>query len=110
MATVYAGATAASYFDMPSNDGVGMSRLPDLVGIAHVGTVRTGGTGKIAEHAVANPDDPAVPLLVSALSTPPSVQNQSVETTQIAPTILHLLGLSPDALRAVQIEHTAVSP
>ena len=30
-----------------------------------------------------------------------------VETTQIAPTILKLLGLDPDALQAVQIEHTA---
>ncbi len=30
-----------------------------------------------------------------------------VETTQIAPTILQLLGLDPDALKAVRIEHTA---
>jgi hypothetical protein len=31
-----------------------------------------------------------------------------VETTQIAPTILDLLGLDPDALEAVQIEGTQV--
>jgi hypothetical protein len=30
-----------------------------------------------------------------------------VENTQVAPTILTLLGLSPHALRAVRIEHTA---
>jgi arylsulfatase A-like enzyme len=29
-----------------------------------------------------------------------------VETTQIAPTILELLGLDPDELKAVQIEDT----
>jgi len=33
-----------------------------------------------------------------------------VETTQIAPTILRLLGLNPDELQAVQIEHTQVLP
>jgi hypothetical protein len=33
-----------------------------------------------------------------------------VETTQIAPTILALLGLNPGELQAVQIEHTRVLP
>jgi len=33
-----------------------------------------------------------------------------VGTTQIAPTILHLLGLRPDALQAVRIEGTEVLP
>ena len=39
----------------------------------------------------------------STISTP-------VETTQIAPTILTLLGLDPNQLQAVQIEHTQVLP
>jgi hypothetical protein len=33
-----------------------------------------------------------------------------VETTQIAPGILKLLGLDPDGLQAVRIEHTKVLP
>jgi len=33
-----------------------------------------------------------------------------VETTQIAPTILQLLGLNPQALQAVKIEGTKVLP
>jgi hypothetical protein len=33
-----------------------------------------------------------------------------VETTQIAPTILELLGLRPSALQAVRIEHTQSLP
>jgi hypothetical protein len=33
-----------------------------------------------------------------------------VETEQIAPSILKLLGLDPNFLQAVQIEHTAVLP
>jgi len=35
---------------------------------------------------------------------------QPVETTQIAPTILQLLGLDPNALKAVQQEGTPVLP
>jgi hypothetical protein len=38
------------------------------------------------------------------------VAEAPVETTQIAPTILQLLGLDPNALQAVQIEHTAPLP
>jgi hypothetical protein len=33
-----------------------------------------------------------------------------VETTEVAPTILQLLGLDPNQLRAVRIEHTQVLP
>jgi len=37
-------------------------------------------------------------------------QRGPVETTQIAPTILALLGLDPGALQAVAAEHTATLP
>jgi hypothetical protein len=36
--------------------------------------------------------------------------DQPVLTTQIAPTILHLLGLDPGELAAVRAEHTPVLP
>jgi hypothetical protein len=36
--------------------------------------------------------------------------DRHVLTTQIAPTILRLLGLDPDALKAVRLEHTEVLP
>ena len=38
------------------------------------------------------------------------VENDRVETTQIAPTILRLLGLDPRALQAVRIEGTRTLP
>ena len=38
------------------------------------------------------------------------VSNDAVQTTQIAPSILQLLGLNPQSLQAVQIEHTQVLP
>jgi len=38
------------------------------------------------------------------------VSNASVQTAQIAPSVLQLLGLNPQALQVVQIEHTQVLP
>ena len=83
-------------------------RYPDVFGRVQVGTVYTGGT-KIAEHGGDNPDDRDVPLLVYAPGTVrPGSSGRWVETTQVAPTILSLLGLDPRALQAVRIEGTRV--
>jgi phosphoglycerol transferase MdoB-like AlkP superfamily enzyme len=55
--------------------------------------------------------DQDVPLVVYAPATvPQSLNSSSVETTQVAPTILQLLGLDPNALQAVQEEGTKVLP
>ena len=58
------------------------------MGVAQVGVVYTGKHGKIAEHGGANPDDLHVPLIVSGAHIEPDVDGPTVETTQIAPTIL----------------------
>ncbi|MEU3339446.1 alkaline phosphatase family protein [Streptomyces sp. NPDC006668] len=101
--TVYAGAAAAHYFHVKPGD----SRVPDLFGISQYGVVYTGGKKKIAEHGGAHADDLDVPLVVSGAATPHGVRvNRPVRTTQIAPTILRLLGLDPRSLDAVRIEHT----
>jgi hypothetical protein len=90
---------------------VGESRVPDLIGISQVGTVFTGHMKKIADHGGDNPQDRGVALVVSGAGVRGGqVSGGSVETTQIAPTILELLGLDPNSLQAVQIEHTAVLP
>jgi arylsulfatase A-like enzyme len=49
-------------------------------------------------------------MIVSGPGIPVQVQSQPVETTQVAPTILALLGLDPDKLAAVQAEGTPVLP
>ncbi|WEO93532.1 alkaline phosphatase family protein [Streptomyces sp. FXJ1.172] len=105
--TLYAGASAARYFHTRPGD----SRVPDLVGISQYGVVYTGGKGKIAEHGGAHADDLDVPLVVAGAGTPRGVRvDGPVHTTQIAPTILRLLGLDPRKLEAVRIEHTRVLP
>jgi hypothetical protein len=103
---IYAGKAAARYFGVPLSD----PRHPDVWGVVQVGVVYTGGT-KIAEHGGANPADRNVPIVVYAPgAVEPGMHRQGVETTQIAPTILDLLGLDPGALEAVQIEGTRVLP
>jgi hypothetical protein len=104
---IYAGQAAARYFGVPVSD----PRHPDVWGVVQVGVVYTGGKGKIAEHGGPNPADRDVPLVVYAPSAvEPKVSGDWVQTAQIAPTILQLLGLDPRALQAVRIEGTQVLP
>jgi hypothetical protein len=102
---IYAGDAAADFFGVPASD----PRHPDVFGRVQIGVVYTGAT-KIAEHGGDNPGDRDVPIVVYAPGVKPRVSHQWVETTQVAPTILRLLGLDPDALRAVRIEGTQVLP
>jgi hypothetical protein len=106
----YAGAAAAAYFGLAAPD----ARAPDVLGISQYGSVYTGKQGKIAEHGGDNPQDRGVALLVSGAPLAHGHWRHSVaaavETTQIAPTILQLLGLDPKALQAVQAEHTHALP
>ncbi len=107
LAKIYAGEASAHYFGVPVSD----PRHPDVWGQVQVGVVYTGGKKKIAEHGGSNPGDRNVPILVYApRAVRPSAVGRPVETTQIAPTILRLLGLDPHSLKAVQIEGTRVLP
>jgi hypothetical protein len=106
LASVFAGRDAAAYFGVAPGD----ARVPDIFGISQYGTVYTGGKAKIAEHGGANPQDRNVLLVVSGGPVKHGVITTAVETTQIAPTILQLLGLPANALQAVQIERTRALP
>ncbi|MGH6869749.1 MAG: alkaline phosphatase family protein, partial [Methylocella sp.] len=81
------------------------SRTPDIIGIANIGTIYTGGS-KLAEHGGFNKDDTDVALLVANPALTKSSFNTAVATTQIAPTILKVLGLDPQSLEAVRLEGT----
>ena len=93
-----------SYQD-PAHD----SRTPDIIGIAKIGVIYTGGS-KIAEHGGFNEDDTHVALLVSHPFLKERSINTAVATTQIAPTILKALGLEPQELEAVRLEGTQILP
>ncbi|MFD2420528.1 alkaline phosphatase family protein [Amycolatopsis pigmentata] len=98
----HAGPDAAAFIGTTPDD----PRVPDLIGIAQHGVVYTGKTKKIAEHGGDDPQDRNVPLVVSGPGIHHGVARGPVETTSIAPTILTLLGLDPEALQAVRAQHT----
>ena len=103
LSQVYAGAAAARLMGVQQSD----PRVPDVIGIAQYGVVYTGHKSKIAEHGGDNVEDRNVPILLSWPGAPGGTAvTKPVETTQIAPTILKLLGLNPHELEAVRIEGT----
>jgi hypothetical protein len=103
LSQVYAGAAAARLIGVE----LGNPRVPDVIGIAQYGVVYTGHKAKIAEHGGDHTEDRNVPILVAWSGAPGGTAvTRPVETTQIAPTILRLLGLNPHELEAVLIEGT----
>jgi hypothetical protein len=100
---VYAGAAAAKLIGVRQGD----PRVPDVIGLAQYGVVYTGKKAKIAEHGGNHQEDRNVPiLLVWPAAFGGTAVTKPVETTQIAPTILKLLGIDPDELQAVRLEGT----
>jgi hypothetical protein len=103
---IFYGASIITTYDSPLTD----SRTPDIIVAPNVGVVYTGSAKKQAEHGGFANDDTNVILLVSNTNINPNTIYQFVETKQVAPTILQLLGLDPNALDAVKLEGTAVLP
>lgn len=91
------------------NDPFHDSRTPDFIAITSHGLIYTSGS-KLAEHGGFAHDDRNVALLVSNPFIDARTIYDEVETRQIAPTILLALGLDPDALKAVRLEHTKRLP
>jgi hypothetical protein len=120
MGQIFYGGTLNSIFNAPGvpetpgpccklREG-GDPRTPDIIVIPNVGVVYTGNLKKQSEHGGFAWDDTNVMLLVSS----PGIRSQSinsfVETTQVAPTILKILGLNPSELDSVRQEGTPVLP
>ena len=102
---IWAGAAAAKFFGVPVDNG----HYPDVFGKVQVGIVYSKPT-KLAEHGGMNRGDQHVLMIVNGPGIKSQVESTPVETTQVAPTILSVLGLNPAALTAVKIEGTRVLP
>jgi hypothetical protein len=94
---------------LPFRDPAHDSRTPDIIGVARVGVIYTGGS-KIAEHGGFNEDDTHVALIVSHPDLDRDEVTTAVTTAEIAPTILRALRLDPNELEAVSAEHTRTLP
>ena len=88
----------------------GDPRTPDIVVLPNVGVVYTGSTKKQSEHGGFAWDDTNVMLLLFNPDIEPRTIHSFVETAQVAPTILQILGLDPNKLDAVRQEGTPVLP
>lgn len=105
--SVLSDAALAALFADPAHD----SRAPDLIALAEHGVIYAKPTAtKLAEHGGFSDDDTNVPILISGRGFREGIVTRQVETRQIAPTILVVLGLDPRRLEAVQREGTAVLP
>ena len=70
----------------------------------------SGSTSMIGDHGGFAHDDTNVMLLVANPSFTAQTVSDGTTTTQVAPTIVKALGLSPSLLDAVRIEGTPVLP
>ncbi|WP_051709946.1 alkaline phosphatase family protein [Andreprevotia chitinilytica] len=102
---VYSGMDLPAGFASAAHD----SRAPDLVIQVKPGVIYTSGK-KIAEHGGFGEEDRHVALLLSKPGLQQAAIDAPVSTTQVAPTLLKVLGLKPEALQAVQKEHTMLLP
>jgi len=117
---IYYGGSLNTIFNppgVPENPGPccklregGDPRSPDIVVIPNVGVVYTGNLKKQSEHGGFAWDDTNVMLLVSNPHLDARTIHSFVETAQVAPTILKILGLDPSTLDAVRLEGTPVLP
>ena len=103
---IFYGASITTDYNSPLID----SRTPDIIVAPNVGVVYTSSSKKQAEHGGFAWDDTKVMLLVSNPHIARNTNYQFVETKQVAPTILRILGLDPNKLDAVQKEGTTVLP
>ena len=86
------------------------TRTPDIILNPTPGTLYSLSTTKIADHGSYGEDDVHVGLLVSNPALPRKVINDSVETRQIACTILKALAMQCDGLMSEQIEPSRFLP
>ena len=107
---IFYGRSITTMFNTPGLPPYGDPRTPDIIVTPNYGVVYTGSSKKQEEHGGFSHDDTNVMLLIANPNLRQATINVAVETSQVAPTILTALGLSPDKLQAVEIEGTPVLP
>ncbi len=101
---IFSGPSIALYYN------AGDSRAPDILVTPNIGVTYSNSTKKLAEHGGFAHDDINVIMLVSNPEFRATTITTPVQTKQVAPTILEALGLNPQSLKAVQLEHTPILP
>lgn len=102
---IYAGDELKDKFGDPAQ-----GRTPDIVIQPIHGTIYSGSKKKVAEHGGFTDDDTHVLLVLANPRLERGVVDEKVENKQVAPTILHALGLNDDKLTGARAEHTSALP
>jgi hypothetical protein len=92
------------------NDPMHDERTPDIIVQPQYGVVYTSSTAKNAEHGGFSYSDTNVGLIVSNPDLPAQAVKTLVLTSQVAPTILTVLGIDPKELKSVRVEGTKALP
>jgi hypothetical protein len=93
------------------NDPLKDPRAPDIIVKPLLGVFYANPKGtKIAEHGGFYTEDVNVPLLLVNPHFKATVIKTPVPTTEVAPTIMAVLGLDPKALQSVAVEKTPILP
>jgi hypothetical protein len=107
---IFYGAGITQLYNAPGLPPNGDPRTPDILVTPHIGVTYSGSTKKLAEHGGFAHDDTNVMMLVSNPGLKRNTVTIPVTTMEVAPTVLQVLGLNPNALQSVQQEGTAVLP
>jgi len=107
---IFSGPDIAQLYNLPGLPPNGDPRTPDIVVTPNVGVTYSGSHKKLAEHGGFSHDDTNVMMLVSNPRLSAETVTTPVQTAQVAPTILLALGLDPNELDAVRLEHTQTLP
>jgi predicted AlkP superfamily pyrophosphatase or phosphodiesterase len=85
-------------------------RSPDIIVAPNYGVTYVSGPAVSEDHGGFGHDDTNVMLLLANPALKRSTVSVDVSTTQVAPTILKVLGLDPQKLDGVRLEGTSVLP
>lgn len=107
---IFWGPGITQLYNAPGLPPNGDPRSPDIVVTPNVGVTYSGSAKKLAEHGGFAHDDTNVMMLLSNPGIQATTVTSPVETEQVAPTIVEALGLDPNRLQAVRLEHTQVLP
>ncbi|KAG9653599.1 2-polyprenyl-6-methoxyphenol hydroxylase-like oxidoreductase, partial [Aureobasidium melanogenum] len=84
--------------------------VPDMIVLPTLGTIYTTSKSKIAEHGGGSDDDRHIACFAHNPLLTKKTFDGRINTTQVAPTILQVLGLNAEALQGVDAEGTQVLP
>jgi hypothetical protein len=110
MGEIFYGASLALNYNVGGWESGEDPRTPDIIVAPNIGMTYSSSTSMIGDHGGFGHDDTNVIMLVSNPSFAALTVSNKTTTTEVAPTIVKALGLSPNLLDAVKLEGTTPLP